>query len=42
MKDLKKIIVRLANNPKDYKKYVNKPSFISQKYLTNSNKIFVK
>ena len=34
----KRIIVRLVNNAKDYKKYVSKPSFISQKI---SNKNFV-
>ena len=34
----KRIIVRLVNNVKDYKKYVSKPSFISQKI---SNKNFV-
>ena len=34
----KRIIVRLVNNAKDYKKYVSRPSFISQKI---SNKNFV-
>ena len=27
----KKIIIRLVNNARDYKKYVSKPSFVSQK-----------
>ena len=32
MKNLRKRIkVRLVNNAKDYKKYVSKPSFVSQK-----------
>ena len=32
MKNLRKIInFRLANNAKDYKRYVSKPSFVSQK-----------
>ena len=32
MRNLKKIIiVRLVNNAKDYKKYVNKTSFVLQK-----------
>ena len=39
MKNLRKIInVRLVNNAKDYKKYVSKPNFISQKKI---NKNFV-
>ena len=39
MENLRKIIkVRLANNVGDYKKYVSKPSFISQKIF---NKNFV-
>ena len=39
MKNLRKIInVRLVNNAKDYKKYVSKPNFISQKKF---NKNFV-
>ena len=39
MKNLREIIsVRLVNNAKDYKKYVSKPNFVSQK---NFNKNFV-
>ena len=29
----KRINVRLVNNSKDYKKWVSRPSFVSQKYL---------
>ena len=29
----KKISVKLVNNDRDYKKYVSKPSFVSQKIL---------
>ena len=36
----KKIIVRLVNNAKDYKKYVSKPSFISQK-ISNKNVVAI-
>ena len=35
MKSLRKRInVRLINNAKDYKKYVSKPSFVSQKIVS--------
>ena len=35
MKNLRKRInVRLINNAKDYKKYVSKPSFVSQKIVS--------
>ena len=37
MKNLrKKIKVKLVNNAEDYKKYVNKPSFVSQKIFNKS------
>ena len=37
MENLRKIInVRLVNNPKDYKKYVSKPSFVSQKIFSKN------
>ena len=29
----KRVNVRLVNNSKDYKKWVSRPSFVSQKYL---------
>ena len=32
----KKVIVRLVNNGKDYKKYVCKPSFVSQKIFSKN------
>ena len=37
MENLRKIInVRLVNNAKDYKKYVSKPSFVSQKIFSKN------
>ena len=37
MENLKKIInIRLPNNAGDYKKYVMKPSFVSQKIFTKN------
>ena len=37
MENLRKLInVRLVNNDKDYKKYVSKPSFVSQKILSKN------
>ena len=32
----KKISVKLVNNDRDYKKYVSKPSFVSQKILSKN------
>ena len=32
----KRINVRLVNNAKDYKKYVSKPSFVSQKAFSKN------
>ena len=41
MENLKKRIkVRLVNNTEDYKKYVNKPSFVSQK-IFNKNLVAI-
>ena len=31
----KRIKVRLVNNPRDYKRYVSKPSFVSQKIFAD-------
>ena len=45
MENLRKIIsVRLLNNATDYKRYVSKPSFVSQKkqYLTKILLLFIK
>ena len=37
MENLRKTInVRLVNNAGDYKKYVNKPSFVSQKIFSKN------
>ena len=37
MENLKKIInIRLVNNAKDYKKYVSKPSFVSQNIFSEN------
>ena len=37
MENLRKLInVRLVDNDKDYKKYVSKPSFVSQKILSKN------
>ena len=37
MENLRKLInVRLVNNDKDYKKYVSKPSFVSQKIFSKN------
>ena len=36
MENLKKISVKLVNNARDYKKYVSKPSFVSQKIFSKN------
>ena len=43
IENLNKIInVRLVNNVGNYKKYVSKPSFVSQKYLVKTLLLFMK
>ena len=43
MENLRKIInVRLVNNAGDYKKYVSKPSFVSQKIFSTDLLLFMK
>ena len=43
MENLRKIInVRLVNNAGDYKKYVSKPSFVSQKIFSADLLLFMK
>ena len=43
MKGLRKRInMKLINNPKDYLKYLNKPSFTSQRSLTKILLLFTK
>ena len=42
MKNMQRIIVRLVINAKDYKNYVNKPSFASQKKFSKSLVLFMK
>ena len=37
----KRINVKLVNNATDYKKYVSKPSFISQKYSVKNLLLFM-
>ena len=36
MENLKKISVKLVNNARDYKKYVSKPIFVSQKIFSKN------
>ena len=38
----KRINVRLVNNAKNYKKYVSKPSLVSQKYLVKMLLLFMR
>ena len=43
MENLRKIMdVRLVNNAGDYKKYVSKPSFVSQKMFSKILSLFMK
>ena len=38
----KRVKIRLVNNAKDYKKYVSKPSFNSQKIFSKNSKLSMK
>ena len=43
MENLKKRVkIRLVNNTKDYKKYVSKPNFVSQKIFVEILLLFIK
>ena len=43
MENLKKRVkIRLVNNTKDYKKYVSKPNFVSQKTFVEIILLFIK